>query len=215
GGRPTGLRGGVRQGGSLMSEPERVVLVDERDVPRGASEKLRAHRDGELHRAFSVLVFDGRGRLLLQKRAAGKYHSGGLWSNTCCGHPRPGEPTVDAARRRLREEMDIDTTLRPLLTFRYRADVGGGLTENEYDHVLVGRYDAEPRPDPAEAEAWRWSALSGLRGEVGRDPDRFTRWLRILLDRLPPDDAVLSELPDPAGSPGTAPAARRPGASGR
>lgn len=198
-----------------MSGPEHVVLVDEQDVPRGASEKLRAHRDGALHRAFSILVFDGRGRLLLQKRAARKYHSPGLWTNTCCGHPRPGEATVDAARRRLREEMGIDTALRPLFTFRYRADVGGGLTENEYDHVLVGRYDGEPRPDPAEAEAWRWSALSALRGEVGRDPDRFTRWFRILLDRLPPDDAVLSELPGPAGSPGTAPAARRPGASDR
>jgi isopentenyl-diphosphate delta-isomerase len=145
---------------------ERVILVDENDVERGTAEKLRAHAEGALHRAFSVIVFNRRGELLLQCRAGGKYHSAGLWTNTCCGHPRPGEDTLVAARRRLGEEMGIDCDLQPLFGLRYRADFANGLAENEYDHVFVGRYDGEPRPDPGEVQAWRWAPLDSLRGEL-------------------------------------------------
>ncbi|HEX7957304.1 MAG TPA: isopentenyl-diphosphate Delta-isomerase, partial [Pyrinomonadaceae bacterium] len=117
---------------------EQLILVDADDRELGAGEKLEVHRAGALHRAFSVFVFDGRGRLLMQRRAAGKYHSGGLWSNTACGHPRPGEATRAAARRRLREEMGLDCELSAAFEFVYRAELGDSLVEHEYDHVFVG-----------------------------------------------------------------------------
>src|SRR5918997_6014944 len=132
----------------MREREEEVILVDERDRVLGASGKLRAHREGALHRAFSVFVFDGEGRLLLQKRARGKYHSAGLWSNTACGHPRPGEATREAARRRLREEMGFDCGLREAFQFLYRAELGGALVEHEYDHVLIGAHEGDPSPDP-------------------------------------------------------------------
>src|SRR5918997_6672888 len=126
---------------------EQVILVDEADREVGTGSKLEAHREGALHRAFSVFVFDRRGRLLLQKRAAGKYHSGGLWSNTCCGHPRPGEATAEAARRRLREEMNFDCELRAAFEFLYRAQFTNKLIEHEYDHVFVGEFGGVFVPD--------------------------------------------------------------------
>src|SRR5205085_4273578 len=135
---------------------EQVILVDECDRELGVSEKLQAHRAGALHRAFSIFIFDADKRLLLQKRAQTKYHSAGLWSNTACGHPRPGEPTEAAAHRRLREEMRFDCALRPAFQFLYRAELSGGLVEHEYDHVFVGEFDDEPVPDRAEVEDWRW-----------------------------------------------------------
>jgi len=177
---------------------ERVVLVDEEDRPRGTSEKLEAHRSGELHRAFSVLLFNRRGELLLQRRALGKYHSGGLWTNTCCGHPRPGEITTAAARRRLGEEMGIDCELVPLFSFIYRADLDGGLTEHELDHVLVGRWDADPLPDPEEAEDWRWVPFETLRSEVEARPELFTFWFRRILEEYP-TDASPATPPTPQG----------------
>lgn len=171
-----------------MSAEERVILVDEDDVERGSAEKLRAHADGALHRAFSVLVFNRRGEILLQRRAAGKYHSGGLWSNTCCGHPRPGEETARAARRRLREEMGFECELVRLFGFRYRVELAGGLSEHEYDHVFAGRYDGAPLPDPAEVDAWRWTSLDAIRREVAEASERYTHWFPLLLERLPPRD---------------------------
>lgn len=163
---------------------ERVVLVDERDVEIGTEEKLRAHRDAALHRAVSVFVFDGSGAVLLQRRAAGKYHSGGLWSNACCGHPRPGETPADAAHRRLREEMGIDCPLAPVFTFTYRAELDAGLVEHELDHVFVGRYDADPAPDPGEVEAWRWVDVELVRSELAARPDCFTAWFRTAFEEL-------------------------------
>lgn len=157
---------------------EQVVLVDEADAPVGAEEKSAAHQAGLLHRAFSVFVFDGAGRLLLQRRAPGKYHSAGQWSNTCCGHPRPGEPLLQAARRRLREEMGFDCALRPIGAYRYRAELDNGLTENEIDQLLVGDSDGPPSPDPAEASEWRWAEPEALRREIAENPLRFTVWLR-------------------------------------
>ncbi|MDH4045248.1 MAG: isopentenyl-diphosphate Delta-isomerase [Gemmatimonadota bacterium] len=152
------------------------MLVDARDRVVGSAPKLDAHRSGMLHRAFSVFVFDAEGSLLLQQRARRKYHSGGLWTNTCCGHPRPGETTVVAARRRLREEMGIACTLEEAGSFLYRAEVGGGLVEHELDHVLVGYSRDEPVPDPLEVAGWRRVQIPEVYREVTRVPARFTAW---------------------------------------
>jgi isopentenyl-diphosphate Delta-isomerase len=163
---------------------ERVVLVDDHDGELGTESKLAAHVTGKLHRAFSVFVFDSAGRMLLQRRAATKYHSGGLWSNTCCGHPRPGEPVVAAATRRLREEMGFDCVLRPTFSFIYRAEVGNGLSEHEYDHVLVGRFDGTPNPSPEEVGAWRWADMDELSADVVEHADRYSAWFQIALEEL-------------------------------
>lgn len=160
---------------------EQVVLVDEQDRELGTREKLAAHRGaGVLHRAFSVFLFDARGRTLLQQRAADKYHFGGLWANSCCGHPRPGEALVPAAQRRLREEMGIAAALETVTRFIYSAQCArSGLTEHELDHVLVGRFEGTPAPDPAEATAWRWAAPEQLEAELARTPANFTPWLPL------------------------------------
>jgi isopentenyl-diphosphate delta-isomerase len=155
---------------------EYVVLVDQRDRAVGEMEKLEAHRAGALHRAFSVFVHDGAGRVLLQRRAQAKYHSGGLWSNTCCGHPRPGEETRAAATRRLREEMGFECALEAVGGFVYRARMGE-LTEHEFDHVFAGRFDGDPRPDPAEVMEWRWMDLDELARDLKAHPERYTVWL--------------------------------------
>jgi len=166
----------------MRAQDERVILVDEQDREVGSSEKLRAHLDGALHRAFSVFVFDALGRLLLQRRASAKYHSGGLWSNTACGHPRPGEATGAAARRRLREEMNFDCELRESFAFLYRAELGGGLVEHEYDHVFVGTFAGSPAPDPEEVEDWEWVALDDLRLALRDEPERYSYWLKLAVE---------------------------------
>ncbi len=162
---------------------ERVILVDERDRPAGEAEKLEVHRQGKLHRAFSVFVLDACDRVLLQRRAAGKYHSGRLWSNTCCGHPRPGEDTRAAAQRRLVEEMGFQCALEPVAAFVYRAPLGD-LVEHEYDHVFRGRFDGEPRPDPREVEAWQWMPLVALEADLAAHPGDYSVWLPEALKRL-------------------------------
>lgn len=167
-----------------MRMTEQVVLVDENDRETGTEEKERAHREGKLHRAFSVFVFDPRGRLLLQRRARTKYHSAGLWTNTCCSHPRPGESVDAAARRRLREEMGMECELRGAFPFVYRAELDRGMTEHEYDHVLVGESDRDPAPDPDEVDAWAWVDADAVRREVAERPERFTHWFRLALPEL-------------------------------
>jgi isopentenyl-diphosphate delta-isomerase len=162
---------------------ERVILVDQRDRPAGEAEKLEVHRQGRLHRAFSVFVLDVLGRVLLQRRAAGKYHSGRLWSNTCCGHPRPGEDIRAAAERRLAEEMGFQCPLEPAGAFIYRAALGD-LVEHEYDHVFRGRFDGDPRPDPAEVEAWQWMPLEALEAGLAARPGDYTVWLPEAVKRL-------------------------------
>ena len=165
---------------------EWVQLVDAQDRPTGRAEKLDAHRRALLHRAFSVFVFDAAGRLLLQRRADGKYHSGGLWTNTACGHPRPDEGLVDAAKRRLREEMGFDCGLQPVGSLHYRLPVIGDLTEHEFDHLLCGQCETDPQPDPQEVSAWRRVAWADLMGEIAATPDSFTPWLREILARCRP-----------------------------
>lgn len=175
---------------------ERVVLVNADDAEVGTAEKLEAHRMGHLHRAFSVFVFDSAGAMLLQRRAAGKYHSAGRWSNACCGHPRPGEDTGSAARRRLWEEMGLDCPLTPVIAFTYRAELGEGLVENEYDHVFVGWVDGDPHPDPSEADAWCWAPIGDLQWYLRRHPERFSAWFAIALGHLLGPASGLEDVPE-------------------
>lgn len=176
---------------------ERVVLVDEADREIGVDEKLAAHRSGALHRALSVFIFDSRGRALLQRRAEGKYHSAGLWSNACCSHPRPGEPVAEAAARRLREEMGISCPLRFAFTFIYRAEFENGLIEHELDHVFIGVHDGDPAPDPAEAQAWRWAEPEEVMRELREDPENYSVWFRLAFERVNQNHrgAAIAETP--------------------
>jgi isopentenyl-diphosphate delta-isomerase len=165
----------------VIDADEHVILVDAEDREIGTAPKLAAHRDGTLHRAISVQISDRHGRLLLQKRHVGKYHSGGLWTNTCCSHPRPGETAEAAAARRLREEMGITASLRPLFTTTYRADVGNGLTEHELVHVFGGMFDGAVLANPNEADGFEWTSVAALRDAIARQSDRYTPWFKIYL----------------------------------
>jgi isopentenyl-diphosphate delta-isomerase type 1 len=169
-----------------MSATEHVILVDENDLEIGIAEKIQAHRESLRHRAFSVFIFRDQPRreLLLQQRAAGKYHSAGLWTNTCCSHPRPGEDILLAGKRRLREEMGIAAELTSLGWFHYIARFDNGLTENEIDYVLVGTITADSSivPQREEVQAYRWVTLSDLKKEILADPECFTPWLALALE---------------------------------
>jgi isopentenyl-diphosphate delta-isomerase len=168
----------------LDDTTEFVVLVDENDTEIGLAPKLNAHRTGELHRAFSVMLIDSANRLLLQRRAFAKYHSGGRWANTCCGHPRDGESVVEAAERRLTEEMGVACPLTTAGWFIYRADVGNGLVEHELDHLLIGRFDGDPVPAANEVAEWRWASLDDLRRDLEANAERYTTWLPHALRAL-------------------------------
>ncbi len=164
---------------------ERVVLVDENDNEIGTEEKIKAHQDGgKLHRAFSIFVFNNKKEIMLQKRAASKYHFGGLWTNTCCSHPRTDEPIEETARKKLMQEMGFKTELRELFTFIYKATSENGLTEHELDHVLVGKFDGEPEPNPEEADEWKWISLEELERDVRENPDNYTPWFKIALEKV-------------------------------
>lgn len=169
---------------AASAPPEHVVLVDEHDREIGRAEKLEAHRTGRLHRAFSVFVFNDVGELLLQRRAAGKYHSGGLWSNTCCGHPRPDTTVRAEAERRLREEMGLECELEARFVFQYRSEVGPELIEHELDHVLTGHTAVAPRLNPAEADAYRWAAPRELLVAIAAEARLYTAWFPLALRRL-------------------------------
>ncbi len=169
-----------------MTQPDHVVLVDPADREIGTAEKLAVHRDGRLHRAVSVFLFDDRGRWLLQRRADGKYHSPGLWSNTACTHPRPGETPDAAAHRRLDEEMGVRCALRPAFARVYRAELVGPerLVEHELDHVFVGRFQGTPVPAAAEVSSWAWADAHTLRTDLGGRPERYTPWFRLFRDEV-------------------------------
>ena len=163
---------------------ENVVLVDEQDNELGLMEKMEAHEKGLLHRAFSVFVLNSAGELMLQRRAKSKYHSGGLWTNTCCSHPRNGENVEDAAHRRLEEEMGFDCSLTKLLDFIYRAKLDKGLIEHEFDHVYLGFYDGEPRLNLEETDKWKWVDLKWLAGDIEMHPEIYTEWFKIIFTRF-------------------------------
>ena len=164
---------------------ESVILVDKNDVEIGTEEKMKAHQNGGiLHRAFSVFIFNGRGEMLLQQRAEGKYHCGGLWTNTCCSHQRPDESMEDAVHRKLKQEMGFDTKLKEIFKFIYRAQFGNGMTEHELDHVFVGRFDGKVVANPDEAEGFRWANIAEVGRDVAKNPELFTPWFRMVLDKV-------------------------------
>lgn len=143
-------------------------------------EKMEAHRQGLLHRAFSVFVVNQKKEIMLQQRAFSKYHSGGLWTNTCCSHPRDGETEEQAAHRRLQEEMGFDCPIEKMLEFTYRAELDQGLTEHEYDHLFVGYFDGEPKLNPDEAAAWRWESIEAVGIDIQKHPEKYTEWFKII-----------------------------------
>jgi isopentenyl-diphosphate delta-isomerase len=158
---------------------ETVVLVNANDEMVGVGEKIETHLRGDLHRAFSIFIFNANGELLLQRRAATKYHSNSLWSNTCCGHPRPQESLAEAAHRRLKEEMGFDCELKEAFTFVYAVKFDNDFSEHEYDHVLVGRYDGKPIPNPEEVDDWKWLDPALLKKDLEENAGNYTYWLPI------------------------------------
>lgn len=163
---------------------ENVILVDTYDKEIGTMPKLEAHLEGLLHRAFSIFIFNKKGDLLLQQRALDKYHSAGKWTNTCCSHPRPGEDTLAAANRRLREEMGMSAELSHAFSFTYQADLLDGLTENEFDHVFFGISDEVPVLNPEEVLNYKYIDMQILAKEIDDYPDNYTAWLKICFNRV-------------------------------
>lgn len=163
---------------------EYVVLVNKNNQPLGTMEKMEAHERGELHRAFSVFIFNTEGQMLLQRRADEKYHSPGLWTNTVCSHPRTGEKVDEAAHRRMMEEMGFDCDIKEAFSFIYKADVGDGLTEHEFDHVFIGTYDQKPTPNPDEVGDWKYIWPGELYADIEKHPDNYTVWFKIAVKQL-------------------------------
>uniref|UniRef100_UPI004049C3A3 isopentenyl-diphosphate Delta-isomerase n=1 Tax=Fluviicola sp. TaxID=1917219 RepID=UPI004049C3A3 len=162
---------------------EQVVLVNEQDEQIGTAEKLAAHQQNLLHRAFSIFIHNGKGEVLLQKRAPSKYHSGGLWTNTCCSHPRPKEEIIAAGKRRLQEEMGFSTDLEALFYFVYQADLDNNLSEHELDHVLVGEFHGVVTPNPLEATKVKWMSLADLITDISANPNDYTIWLQLIISQ--------------------------------
>lgn len=163
---------------------EQVILVNEKDEPIGLMGKMEAHEKGLLHRAFSVFVFNSKQEVLLQQRAACKYHSPNLWTNTCCSHPRVGETNQQAGERRLQEEMGLQVPLQEVFSFIYKAPFDNGLTEHEYDHVLIGYSDAQPQINPEEVASWKWLSLEAIKEDILQAPERYTAWFKIIFEEF-------------------------------
>lgn len=161
-----------------------VVLVNEEDEVTGTMEKMAAHRQPHLHRAFSIFLFNSHGEMLLQRRALTKYHSGGLWTNACCSHPFPDEPVETAAKRRLTEELGIRTPIEKAFHFTYQATFENGLYEHEFDHVFIGVYNGELKPNPAEVSDYCYKSLAEIKGDLDRQPGAYTPWFKIALPYL-------------------------------
>jgi len=163
---------------------EKVILVDENDKQIGLMNKMEAHEKGALHRAFSIFVFNSKGEFLIQQRAFSKYHSGGEWANTCCSHQREGESTLEAAHRRLVEEMGFDVELKEVFDFTYKKEFGNGLTEHEFDHVVFGEFEGNPVPNPEEVANWKYVSLEELKKQIASHPEQYTIWLQIALKEV-------------------------------
>lgn len=166
-----------------MKEQE-VVLVNENDEPIGVMKKMDAHQKGLLHRAFSVFIFDSKGRMLLQQRAKEKYHGAHLWTNACCSHPFPGEKVEDAAQRRLKEELGFATELKEIFSFTYHAKVENDLIEHEFDHVFAGEFENEINPDPKEVSDYRFESIKQIKEEIQTYPEKFTSWFKIAFPKI-------------------------------
>jgi len=161
---------------------EQVILVNEKNEQIGIMPKLEAHEKGVLHRAFSVFILNDKGELLLQQRAASKYHSPMLWTNTCCSHQRVGESNIEAGKRRLLEEMGFVTDLKDVFSFIYKAPFDNGLTEHELDHVLVGNYNENPKINPDEVDNFKWMSLEAVKTDIEIQPQIYTEWFKIIFN---------------------------------
>ncbi len=168
----------------IDGQDELLILVNEQDIQIGVQDKLSAHIEGLLHRAFSIFIFNSQSELLLQQRSNGKYHSPGLWTNTCCSHPRPGESTLDACNRRFYEEMGMSAELKFSFSFIYQFKFLNGLTEHEYDHVFIGQTDQEPEINLNEVQAWKYINIPDLEIEIAFNPELYTPWLKICMAQL-------------------------------
>lgn len=165
-------------------EEEKVILVDENDNPIGLMPKMEAHEKGVLHRAFSVFVMNKKGEMMLQQRALHKYHSPGLWTNTCCSHQRENETNVEAGKRRLEEEMGFSTELTEVFSFIYKAPFDNGLTEHELDHVLLGFYENSPVINTEEVANWKWELPENVKDDINKNPQNYTEWFKIIFDKF-------------------------------
>ena len=171
---------------------EYIIAVDEFDKEIGSIEKMEAHYKGILHRAFSILVFNSNNQLLLQKRNVKKYHSPGLWTNTCCSHPRNGEELQDAVYRRIKEEMGFTCKLEEIFSFIYKVEFEENLFENEYDHVFIGKYDGEVVPNKEEVDDFKWADINYIKNDIKVKPEKYTYWFRTLINRI--DDKDISRF---------------------
>lgn len=163
---------------------EKVILVDINDEPIGLMEKIAAHEQALLHRAFSVFVLNDKNEIMLQQRAASKYHSPLLWTNTCCSHQRPGETNIQAGKRRLQEEMGFEVELTELFNFIYKAPFDNGLTEHELDHVMIGKYNDEPTINKDEVESWKWMSIEAIKTDMKENPNDYTAWFKIIFEEF-------------------------------
>ncbi|RED48261.1 isopentenyl-diphosphate Delta-isomerase [Seonamhaeicola aphaedonensis] len=165
-------------------EEEKVILVNEQDEQIGLMPKMEAHEKALLHRAFSVFIFNHKNELMLQQRALDKYHSPGLWTNTCCSHQRDGESNIEAGKRRLQEEMGFVTELKESISFIYKAPFDNGLTEHEYDHILLGKYEGEPIINENEVAHWKWMPLEDVRTDIKLNPQEYTAWFKVIFEKF-------------------------------
>jgi len=163
---------------------EQVILVNEYDEQIGLMPKLEAHEKAVLHRAFSVFVFNNKNELMLQQRALHKYHSPGLWTNTCCSHQRDGESNLQAGIRRLQEEMGFVTPLKETISFIYKAPFDNGLTEHELDHIMVGSYEDAPIINPDEVADWKWMPLEDVKQDIDDNHQLYTAWFKIIFEKF-------------------------------
>lgn len=163
--------------------PEKLILVDKKDKEIGTGEKMEVHKKGALHRAFSIVILNSKGQMLIHKRAKTKYHCGGLWTNACCSHPLVGESTEKAAHRRLKEEMGFDCKLKEITSFIYKAGFDNGLTENEFDHLFTGFYDGSVKPNKDEVEDFRFVDINELKKDMKKQPEKYTPWFRIIIEK--------------------------------
>jgi isopentenyl-diphosphate delta-isomerase len=163
---------------------EQVILVDAQDNPIGLMPKMEAHKKGVLHRAFSVFILNTNNELMLQQRALHKYHSPGLWTNTCCSHQREGESNIAAGKRRLQEEMGVEAELHEITSFIYKASFDNGLTEHELDHIMIGHYDGLPNINSDEVASWKWMPIEAVRDDINQHPEKYTAWFIIIFEQF-------------------------------